>query len=257
MRERMIRLAARLGLPLAIGAVMGMTGPFGTYALLPAVPRLIYWLAVISVNWLIADALLRRVDELAQGLLPAPRLLVPLLGAFVAALPATGIVALANGLSGIGWPGNVAVLFAQVLVLMSAISLPVYAWQDMQERMKAPPPSPAELPGTPPDTQHDPSLFFARLPGPVEGRLLCLEMQDHYLVVHASAGSMMILCRMEDATRELAGLGLRVHRSWWAARDAIAGVEREGQRLFLRLVDDRRIPVGRTYHSGLRAAGLL
>ena len=99
--------------------------------------------------------------------------------------------------------------------------------------------------------------LFARLPGPVEGRLLCLEMQDHYLVVHASAGSMMILCRMEDATRELAGLGLRVHRSWWAARDAIAGVEREGQRLFLRLVDDRRIPVGRTYHSGLRAAGLL
>lgn len=101
------------------------------------------------------------------------------------------------------------------------------------------------------------ALFVARLRGPLKGRLLCLEMQDHYLRVHSTAGVEMILCRMEDAARELEGLGRRVHRSWWVAEDAVAGVERDGQRLFLRLADDRRVPVGRSYRAGLKDAGWL
>ena len=82
-------------------------------------------------------------------------------------------------------------------------------------------------------------------------------MQDHYLVVHHSGGSEMILCRMEDAARELGALGWRVHRSWWVAADAVYGPEREGQRILLRLTDDRRVPVGRSFHSDLKAAGWL
>jgi DNA-binding LytR/AlgR family response regulator len=67
----------------------------------------------------------------------------------------------------------------------------------------------------------------------------------------------MILCRMEDAMRELGGLGQRVRRSWWVAADAVEGVEREGQRTFLRLADRRRVPVGRSYRPDLKAAGWL
>jgi DNA-binding LytR/AlgR family response regulator len=87
--------------------------------------------------------------------------------------------------------------------------------------------------------------------------MLCLEMQDHYLKVHHSAGSEMILCRMEDAARELGSLGQRVHRSWWVAADAVEGVEREGQRILLRLTDDRRVPVGRSFRPDLKASGWL
>lgn len=76
-------------------------------------------------------------------------------------------------------------------------------------------------------------------------------------MVHHSGGSEMILCRMEDAARELGGLGRRVHRSWWVAADAVESVEREGQRTLLRLSDDRHVPVSRSYRPDLKAAGWL
>ena len=82
-------------------------------------------------------------------------------------------------------------------------------------------------------------------------------MQDHYLKIHHSGGSEMILCRMEDAARELDGFGRRVHRSLWVAAAAVESVEREGQRTFLRLTDGRRVPVGRSFRPNLREAGWL
>jgi len=267
MRERLAHLSLRLGPPIGVGLVLGLIGPFGTFDLLPTAPRLGYWLAVVSVNWMLADAIIRRMDVVAGDRMRVPRLTVPLVGACLAAVPATGVVALANGLSGIGWPDNVAVLFGRVLLLLAAISLPVYTWEDMQERNSAmPDPAPPEdissgaalsetearQPG-----EDGLSLFAARLSAPLGGRLLCLEMQDHYLMVHHSKGSEMIMCRMEDAARELGGLGRRVHRSWWVAADAVESVEREGQRTLLRLTDDRHVPVGRSYRPDLKAAGWL
>ncbi len=263
MRERMSRLSLRLGPPLVVGLVLGLLGPFGTYDLLPAVPRMAYWLALVSANWVLADAVLRRLDAVAGDRMPMPRISVPLVGACLAAVPATGVVTLANGLSGIGWPGNVAVLFGQVLLLLAAISLPFYTWEDMREQMAARP-DPAGASGSSGSeagggSRHCPglSLFAARLPRPLEGRLFCLEMQDHYLFVHHAGGSEMILCRMEDAARELNGLGRRVHRSWWVAAEAVVGAEREGQRTVLRLTDGRRVPVGRSFRPDLKGAGWL
>jgi hypothetical protein len=263
----MYRLVCRLSLPLGVALVLGLIGPFGTFELLPVERRLPYWLAVISVNWLLTDATLRHVYAVAGDQVPVPGLLVPLSGACLAAVPATGVVAVANGLAGLGWPENVALLFGQVLLLLAAISLPVYAWEDMQERIAAmPDPAPPEAAssGGEPDgiAARQPggdglSLFAARLSAPLGGRLLCLEMQDHYLKVHHSTGSEMILCRMEDAARELESLGRRVHRSWWVAADAVQGVEREGQRILLRLTDGRRVPVGRSFRPTLKAAGWL
>lgn len=274
MREWMARTAARLAPrvlpPLGVGVVLGLLGPFGTFAALAPGPRLGYWLAVVSLNWMLADALIRRVEALVGARLPAPRVLVPLLGALAAAVPATGVVALANATVGLGWPGSLTLLFGQVLLLLAAIALPAYTLMDLQEQLAAAPangPGPAgseaagsEAAGSGPagsEAAGGLALFVARLPGPLEGRLVCLEMQDHYLRVHSTAGAAMILCRMEDAARELGGLGRRVHRSWWVAEDAVAGVERDGQRLFLRLSDDRRVPVGRSYRAGLKAAGWL
>ncbi len=260
MRERLTLLAQRTGPPLVTGLVLGLIGPFGTFQTLPTGTRLGYWLAVVSANWLLMDLILRRLDMLAGPALPAPRLLLPLLGACLAALPATGIVVLANGLTGIGWPQNVPVLFAQVLLLLAAIAVPAHMFESMREQ--------AAARAEPPDAVHPQangarsaplrtglSLFTSRLSGPLEGRLLCLEMQDHYLVVHHSNGSEMVLCRMEDAARELEALGQRVHRSWWVAADAVSSVEREGQRLYLRLDDERRVPVGRSYRAALKASG--
>jgi len=80
-------------------------------------------------------------------------------------------------------------------------------------------------------------------------------MQDHYLQVHTTEGSEMILCRMEDAARELEGLGQRVHRSWWVADAARQEVARVGQKLVVRLSNGAQVPVGRTYRAALKTAG--
>lgn len=258
MRERIKDIAVRLAPPLGVGLVLGLIGPFGTYDLLPFLPRLGYWLAVVSFNWAMADAGIRRLDALAGGHLPSQRISVPLLGALLVSVPATGVVVLANGLSGMGWPESVADLYWKVLVLLAAISLPVYAWEDFREGAAdasegmAPEVSEAESAAA-----TNLALFLARLPGPLPGRLLCLEMQDHYLAVHTTGGTEMILCRMEDAARELDGIGRRVHRSWWVAGDAVESAPRNGQRQFLQLIDGRSVPVGRSFKSVLREAGWL
>lgn len=80
-------------------------------------------------------------------------------------------------------------------------------------------------------------------------------MHDHYLAVHTTAGKQLILCRMDDAAKELENLGQRVHRSWWVATTAVIGAEKAGQRLFLTLIDGRQVPVGRTYRDKVKRAG--
>lgn len=180
--------------------------------------------------------------------LPLRRILVPLVGAAAVSIPATGVVTLANGLSGIGWPGAILALYGQVLLLLAAISVPVYTLADLQEATQQ------RHPGSADGAAQGLALFRARLSGPLDGDLLCLEMQDHYLKVD-TAGSEMLLCRMEDAARELEGLGQRVHQSWWVANAARQGIARDGARLVIRLPNGLQVPVGRTYRPALRAAG--
>lgn len=263
MRERHADIAARLGPPLGVGLVLGLLGPFGTFDLLAPMPRVAYWILVVSMNWLLADVAVRSVSKWAGDKVPVRWLSVPCIGALIVAFPATGIVALANGLSGIGWPDNVPLLFFQVLLLLVAIGVPVCAWEEARARGAVDSAAGAadtaqgqDASGSP-QPQGGSSLFAARFARPLEGQLICLEMQDHYLIVHSTGGSTMILCRMEDAARELNGTGRRVHRSWWVAQDAVAGTEREGQRTFLRLTDDRRVPVGRSFKAELKDAGWL
>jgi hypothetical protein len=92
----------------------------------------------------------------------------------------------------------------------------------------------------------------------LHGKLLCLQMQDHYVSVHCASGTDLLLLRLRDAIEEADGLeGLQVHRSWWVARSAVAQVRREGSRLMLRLENGIDFPVSRSGVARLRAAGWL
>jgi DNA-binding LytR/AlgR family response regulator len=87
-------------------------------------------------------------------------------------------------------------------------------------------------------------------------RLIAVEAEDHYLRVHTDAGSELIGARFADALSELAGVaGFQVHRSWWAAGDAIEGVRWRRGRGELRLAGGLTAPVSRTYAARLKAAG--
>ena len=82
-------------------------------------------------------------------------------------------------------------------------------------------------------------------------------MEDHYVRAHGPDGqSVLILMRMADAERELAGLdGTRVHRSWWVARDAVKDNRRSGRAVQLKLAGGLTAPVARDRLAALRREG--
>ena len=102
-----------------------------------------------------------------------------------------------------------------------------------------------------------PPKFLERLPAKLAGgELWAVEAEDHYLRLHTSLGQDLILLRLGDAIRELEGIeGARTHRSWWVARGAVRGVEREDGRATLALPDGAKAPVSRAYVKALRAGG--
>lgn len=99
--------------------------------------------------------------------------------------------------------------------------------------------------------------FLRRIPARLGDTVLALEMEDHYVRIHTPLGSALILMRLRDAVEELAAMpGMQVHRSYWVAAAAVAGIEREpGGRLMLVLRNELRIPVSRSRAAAVRAAG--
>ena len=245
-------LASRLLLPLAVGLLLAVAGPFGTFGGLGIGARALFWCGAVGVNWLLGELTVRVVGPILPARWSRHRIAVPLVAALVMSIPATAVVqglAILVGLVPSGLPE----LYGQVLLVTTAILLAVYRPLPSAPTAQGEP-RPLPLGSDRPETAH---LFARRMPSGLGGQLLCLQMEDHYLRIHTDVGSALILCRMEDAAHELEGHGLRVHRSWWVARAALGGCERDGQRLFLRLRNGLRAPVGKTYRRALKEAGWL
>jgi DNA-binding LytR/AlgR family response regulator len=102
-----------------------------------------------------------------------------------------------------------------------------------------------------------PETFRDRLPVRFRtAELHAIQSEDHYLRVHTSAGSELILMRLSDAIRELAGVdGLQTHRSWWVARAGVASVQKENGKIVLKLKSGASAPVSRSFAADVRAAG--
>lgn len=99
--------------------------------------------------------------------------------------------------------------------------------------------------------------FMAHLPLEKRGKLLCLEMSDHYLKVYTDKGHHLVLMRLKDALALLKDYqGLQTHRSWWVAIDAITKVSKEGRKTFLGLSNELRVPVSKTYAEAVKAADI-
>jgi len=102
-----------------------------------------------------------------------------------------------------------------------------------------------------------PARFLDRLPLKLRGSAIrAVQSEDHYLRIHTDRGSDLILMRLSDALAELEGLeGAQTHRSWWVAKDAVRGVSRGDGRATLTLEGGLEAPVSRRYARALREAG--
>jgi DNA-binding LytR/AlgR family response regulator len=100
-------------------------------------------------------------------------------------------------------------------------------------------------------------VFLKRLPPRLMGGVLhAVEAEDHYLRLHTSKGSDLILFRLADAIGELEGVdGAQTHRSWWVARAAVSDVRRSEGRVDLVLQSGALAPVSRRNVKVLKEMG--
>ena len=101
------------------------------------------------------------------------------------------------------------------------------------------------------------SKFLERLPARLWGaEVYAVQAEDHYLRLHTSKGSDLILMRLSDAITELQGIeGAQTHRSWWVAKAGVADIRRSEGRAVLEHEHGAEAPVSRTYARALRELG--
>jgi DNA-binding LytR/AlgR family response regulator len=239
-----------------VGLLLGFAGPFGSYPAYPRATRYAFWLGLTLVG--VAAALA------ADAVLPRSRLLhVHLIRtgavALVSALPMTFVVAWTMSLVQPGrvfTPQQLPALFVAVAAVQLLV---VYA-----TRTSAPKAAGVEPPAAAAAVQkHEsepvsaatfPTALLNKLPPEIGRDIIALETEDHYLRVHAVGGSALILMRMADAVVMLdPQLGAQVHRRWWVAEGAVAGMRMDAQKLSLQLSDNSLVPVGRTFSAAVRA----
>jgi hypothetical protein len=240
-------LIRRLGSYAVIGAALGWTGPFGTYAL-PAPRRLLFWIAAGLAIGLCARFALRLVAGHGRTRAwPMPARVAA--GAALAGFPGVFIVLLLRGMI-FGDTrfeiGALVEIYLSVALGVGLIGYPLVLLATARRGAEAAPETAA------------PGAFLRRIPPRLGTELLWLAAEDHYIRVTTLLGSDLILCRLSDAIAELdAAAGQRVHRSHWVAKKAVASVERRDGRTSLVLVTGESVPVSQSYVPALKAAGWL
>ena len=252
--------AALVGLVLLFAFI----GPFGTYDSLGLAGRIGYWVVAMGGNWLVCGGIMMSALIIVGGGSMRRRALVTAAAAPVAAGPGTGMVFAAEALFRPGYAAGISapMIYLSVAVLMLVIGLAVVAVIEVQRRLAAGDVSgaiagSAEASGASAGPAPG-ARFLDRLPEKLGRDLVYLKTADHYVEAFTTAGSTLVLMRFVDAVAELDGAGgLRVHRSYWVARQHVEGAARRDGRTTLRLTGGHEVPVSRTYMAAVRAAGLV
>ena len=234
--------AQALGMAAIAGVVLGVFGPFGSYLNGNITLRIFSWVGNLTGGVVILGVV---VPLIVRGLrrLNLPLVFCLAVAIVVATAPCSLFCALfANWL----WPQAVRGMrpedwFGQSLIVEAVmLCLWLLARQALDRR---------------PDEVRDDHGRAA----PLDDRpVICLQMEDHYVRVHRGSGSRLELMPLHDAIARFGTTpGLKVHRSWWVATDAVAGIERDGRNLRLRLKNGLLVPVARSHIAELRARGLI
>lgn len=217
---------------------LGLTGAFGTYERFSLAPRLGIWFLLVGVAVALGVSL-RVFCEVVR-----PNWSYACCGFLASALTAAIYAVTAPWFWPALWsmPLTVSQLEAFALVLVVGAGTVVYR-MFMRKEVGAIAGNACTAP-----------KILSRLPDGLDGPILHLSVDDHYVEVVTPNGSGRVLMRFADALDEVEPMeGLRVHRSHWVARNAIARVVREGSRVFVELSNGARVPVSRGYRNEVDA----
>lgn len=230
-----------------VALILGLSGPFGTFAALAPGPRMAYWAAIVVATYAVGTF----GATLAGSLMPArwpPALRVPVAGV-AAGVPVTAVVLFINTISFAGdaarTPGPLFLMIFSIAVATGAVLIAT-----VLRRSRA-----ASAPDATTPTD---AALLARLPVTARAPLVRLSMQDHYVEVETLRGTTLVLMRMADAIRETDGVaGLRIHRSHWVALDQVRRVRRAGGKVLVETVTGAELPISRSFMPAAREAGLV
>jgi hypothetical protein len=236
--------AADLALATAGGAFLGLIGPFGSYMNGPAWQRVFFqvvcfWAGILIFGTIIRILTARRLKPLTfWSLLGLSILIIDAPFSYVVSRFAEVVWPYLHFPPGPEWYWQALITSTPVVIGYVFLHRRRARQERLAQEAGAAAPSHEGLLGTDP------------------ARVLCLQMEDHYVRVHTASGSRLVLATLSQAVAALNGAeGLQVHRSWWVASKAVERVEQHGRNLRLKLVNGVSAPVARSAVAQVRAAG--
>ncbi|MFN3748645.1 MAG: LytTR family DNA-binding domain-containing protein [Sphingorhabdus sp.] len=244
-----------LGLAVATGLLLALLAPFRTAEIFTLWELAAFWILSSIFGCYLLYALHLVAQGLARARTISPRIWLPV-SAIIAAIPTTLIVhALGPALNSDIRLSAFWQLFPSVAILCLPLQYIIHLiLQNDAIRATAVQKLQAEqISNTLAGAQQ---ILFEKLPLHLGSDILCMKTEDHYLRVYTQAGNALVLLRMSDAENAVCGVdGLRVHRSWWVARHAVAEVVSVGNGLQLRLTNGLDVPVSRERRLLLKSNG--
>ncbi len=251
------KLLRYLAAAIFTGLGAGVIGPFGTYDSMYSGSRYVFWISTLTFAW----TLMLFISYGMRAVLMRPGLpgwAVMLAAAAVGSVPILFEVRWMAAFL-LGDEVRLAPIWLNYIqVYFITVTFSLLQWVVI-ERWSLATGLPLET-GTahqgPQKPAHAKTLRLSRMPDGLNGFILCLEMEDHYVRVHTEEGSGLVLHRFSDAVRELSeDDGMQVHRSWWVARKAVESVETENRQRFLILSNGLRVPVSLNHLPAVHKAG--
>ncbi len=237
------------------GLFLGLVGPFGSYLNGSRLVTVAYWVVAVWAGMILFGVTLRPAIRFASRR-RLPRVVMLLAVTPLVAMP---LALLCHVAAATLWPVQIDRIgllawYGQTLVISVPLAMSYGLARGVGGTRTAGSPPAAASP--------DPASgrLLAWLPAALGREILALQMEDHYVRVHTAKGSGLVLIPLRQAVHELAATGpagLKVHRSWWVARHAVAGFGRDGRNVRLRLSNGLEVPVARTSVAAVRAAGWL
>ena len=247
---------------LASGILLGFLSPFGMNEV-PMLWSMLYWIITCVSGYLIYMPIVFFGHQLLASILPVQWCRIAL-STFIASILMSFVVPMISWLVfsiEINFSAQFLAVFPKAIVIGGVLTF-ISFLQDYLLSQKAELVTQKNI-----NEEHqaqafkktnlDIEEFMALLPIDKRGKLICLEMADHYVKVYTEKGHHLVLMRFKDALEKLAQYqGLQTHRSWWVATNAITAMKKDGRKASLLLINDLEVPISRTYAESVKAANI-
>ncbi|MBN9889120.1 LytTR family DNA-binding domain-containing protein [Salipiger abyssi] len=224
--------------------------PSGLAGQLPAAVFLLAWLVAFLLYLALQSVLIVAIAALRQ-ILPRPAIYWPIISLFSFA---PTLLLIEAGVSLISGEALKPMLFERMLF----IAITVIVFETMYMRFVLPrvlAPAPVPVPGpkpaptypAPADTEDGGGRLLVIGGQPVALQAVeLIEAHEHHVHVRMRDDMLTQRARLSDIVAQTGPEdGVQPHRSWWVARGAVAGLDRESGKPVLRLADGKAVPVAR------------